>query len=161
MTLKQFTNRPLMLEWMQWNCHGLNYFMTLQHQKMLCLLKKKILKTQPLLTLLSLLGRARWAVVPSAWCLHGPWPPPSFHCFPGNNGFGRPDEYWSPSSRWLYFICWPHKRGCWRAECQPRPLCHVMECYQKATRLALSFLLNKQLNHSLLVIKILSWSHVL
>lgn len=115
----------------------------------------------PTLAVSSLPGRARQAVAPSAWCLQGPWPHPSFHRFPGNNGFGGPDEYWSSSSRWLYFICWPHKQGCWRAECQPRPLRHVMECYQKATRLALSFLLNKQLNHSLLVIKILSRSHVL
>lgn len=36
-------------------------------------------------TLLYPLGRASRAIVPSAWCLQGPWPPPSFHCFPGNN----------------------------------------------------------------------------
>lgn len=154
-----------MFEWMQQKSHGLYDFMTLQHQKTLCLLKKKACKThpkiQPLPTLLSPPGRARWAMAPSAWCLQGLWPPPSFCRFPGKSGFGGPDEYWSPSSRWLYFISWPRKWDCWRAECQARPLPHVMECYQKATRLALSLLLNKQLNHSLLVIKNLSQSHVL
>lgn len=96
-------------------------------------------------------------MVPHTWCLQGCSP-----AFPGfqavKNGFGGPDENCSfpaddsPSSA-------AHRRGCCRPGARPGSLSHFGVLPEGST-LTLPYLSNKQFNHSLLAIKILSWSHL-